>query len=400
MSQENRFERLVALLHEAVLDDASWPRVAGLIDEVIGTGGNALTMGRGSSQYDADLWLVRLCFAGERNEDLEVRYMRDYWLHDESIPRIGALPASQLVHTMDLYSDREKMISPAYNEALGEAGMQNGLNVRMDGPRGAIIVLKFGDSIERGGWSSAQIETIERLLPHMRRFVWRRQVLADAAALGQSLSEMLDNSRFGAIQLDRQRRIVAANARARSLLLERDGLLDSVGFLRARSPDNAQFQRLLARVVPPFGSQGSAGSMTIGRSRAPTRLLVHAMPVAERESDFRATAVAALVFVVDPERKARIDPALVGESLGLTPAESRVATMLAVGRTPAEIARVTFRSEATVRWHVKRIFRKLGVSRQAELVRLVLSMDGFPVPSPVGEPEDTAPVVPGRWMAS
>ena len=379
MSREDRFERLVAALHEAALDEAVWPEAAGLIDEVVGTGGNALAVGRGSSQLDSEILLVRLCFGGERDEAWERRYMRDYWLRDESIPRLAALPAGKLVHTMDLYTGRERRFSRAYNEALAETGMRNGLNVRLEGPAGASIYLKLGDSTtERGRWSPGQIETIERLLPHLRRFVDGRQVLARAGALGRSLSEVLDNSRFGVIQLDRHGRIVAANDRARRLLLQRDGLVDSGGFLRARRADDRSFQRVLARALPPFGRRGTAGSMTIGRARASTRLLVHAMPVAERRPGLGTMAVAALVLVVDPERKARLDPALVGASLGLTPAESGVAVMLAAGHTVAAIAAVTRRSQGTVRWHIKRIFQKLGISQRAELVRLVLSLDGFP----------------------
>ena len=58
--------------------------------------------------------------------------------------------------------------------------------------------------------------------------------------------------------------------------------------------------------------------------------------------------------------------------LGLTPAESRVALWLAEGKTVPAIARDSGRAERSVRTHVKRIHRKLGVSRRAQLVRLVL----------------------------
>ena len=68
----------------------------------------------------------------------------------------------------------------------------------------------------------------------------------------------------------------------------------------------------------------------------------------------------------------------VGETLGLTPAESRLAVMVASGHTLRDIATVTERSYDTVRWHLQKIFRKQGISRQAALVRRVLSLDGFP----------------------
>ena len=60
--------------------------------------------------------------------------------------------------------------------------------------------------------------------------------------------------------------------------------------------------------------------------------------------------------------------------LGLTTAESRVAVFLAEGRTVPDVAADSERAENSIRTHLKRIHRKLGVSRRADLVRLVLSV--------------------------
>ncbi|MXW35309.1 MAG: helix-turn-helix transcriptional regulator [Chloroflexi bacterium] len=69
-------------------------------------------------------------------------------------------------------------------------------------------------------------------------------------------------------------------------------------------------------------------------------------------------------------------------ALGLTPAESRLAVMVASGQHARDIAARTGRSEGTVRWHIQNIFRKQGISGQADLVRRVLSLEGFPDFSP------------------
>ena len=62
----------------------------------------------------------------------------------------------------------------------------------------------------------------------------------------------------------------------------------------------------------------------------------------------------------------------------LTPTESLMATMLAAGLRPSEIAARTGRREGTVRWHISQIFRKQGISSQVDLTRRVLSLEGFP----------------------
>ena len=83
------------------------------------------------------------------------------------------------------------------------------------------------------------------------------------------------------------------------------------------------------------------------------------------------------MLLVEPGRQSHIDPGLVAETLGLTPAESQVAIWLAKGKTVREIAVETKRQERSIHWHLQQIYYKLGISRQADLVRLVLSVVEF-----------------------
>ena len=118
--------------------------------------------------------------------------------------------------------------------------------------------------------------------------------------------------------------------------------------------------------------------MTVRRLATLKPLVLHVNPLDQRQADCRSWPVVALVLVVDPRSDTRIDPDLVAESLGLTPMENRVAVMMAEGKAVREIAAATGRKESTIRWHVRHIFTKHGITRQAELVRLVLSMAGVP----------------------
>ena len=376
----SRFERVIALLGEAALDDTHWPTAAHLINEVAGTRGNVLALTEGRSQADGEIIFVRSCFGGQRREDWEREYLENYWPRDECVARIGLLPDGELVRNADLYSGREKQTSPTYTEARRRSGMRNGLTVRLDGPGGSHIVWSLGDPLEPEGWSPERIETIERLLPHVRQFACGRRAVEDARAAFGSLAGLLDTNRTGVVQLDRRGRIVAASFGASDLLRRDEGLVDRHGFLCAtEDADDAQLQTLVARALPSPGARVSAGSMTVGRPSARTRLVVCVSPVVAGEDErFGASQVGALVLVADPERRPHVDPGLVAAAMGLGPAESQVAVMLAAGQSVREIAVATDRSEGTVRWHLKRIFRKQGITRQAELVQRVLSLDGLP----------------------
>jgi len=379
-SQED-YERIRALIQDAAFDDVWWHEAERLLGEVNGMSGSSLGVGEGQSQADGAILLARICLHGQRREDWERRYFEEYWPTDESIRRWARLQHGVFTPAADLYTDEEKKASPAYNEALAEMRAQNGLYLRMDGPDGLHVGWLICDSRERGGWSSDQIRLIQRLRPHVRQFAIMCQALAEAEVTGPSATELLTSRRFGVIHLDRRGRIMTANDRASEMLRDGDGLTDFDGLLCARkAADHAELSRLLTRALPPFGERGSAGSMRVARASSEPPLALHITPVGDEYPQFRTRTIGAVVLIADPSGPARIDPARVAASLGLTPAESRLAVALATGRTLREVALATGRTEETVRWHLKQIFRKQRVSRQVDLVRRVLSLEGFADP--------------------
>ena len=380
MSQRDAFDRILASLHESALDDSKWPATSALIDDACRMRGSVLGVGEGCSRNRIEIISARLYLRGQRHEELEREYFDVYYAKDEHVPRLAQLPDSRVVHVSELFTNEEMKNSAVYNEFLPRSHMQDGLNICLDGSNGSRIVWATADPIDGSGWSSFQIQMVERLLPHVRQYVRVRQALIDAGALSASLAEVLDNTRTGAIQLDRRRHIVSANDRACELLKQGDGLCDTGGCLSAvASEDDVTLQRLLMRAMPRGGGQNEGGSMLVRRSTASPRLVLHVTPVSLGEPAPRTSCVGALVLVVDPASQVRIDPTLVATSLGLTQAESQVAVSLTEGNSVRDIAVATGRREATVRWHIKRILNKQGLSRQLELVQSVLSLVNIPM---------------------
>ena len=381
MSAQDPLDRILPSLHEAVLDDARWPAATALIDAACGIGrsGSALVVGAGDAG-DAQVWFAKAHAHGHRRRDLEREYFDNYYPHDERVPRIRRLPDSQVVHIPSLYTAHELKTSPAFNEGLRRTGGRNGLNVRLDGPHGSRIVWAISNPAT-GDWGSSQVETIRRLLPHIRQFIYVRQALADAEGLGVPAAELLDTPRIGVIHLDRIGRIVEANDLARDTLRHGRGLSDRGGFLGAWLPaEGARLQRLLAAALPPFDGPAAGGSMTVSHTPGKPRLVLHVVPLQAPRLDFGGRHPAALMLVVDPGARPRIDPALVAEALDLSRAQSQVAAWLAEGRSVRDIAQHTGRRRGSVYQHLKMTYRKLGISRQADLVSLVLSLSRYSRP--------------------
>ncbi len=379
MSERDAFERVVDGLNEAMFDDASWAETSELIDEVFRAKGNVLVFADEHPKGDIEVFFAKCYFRGIDRSAWVQEYFRDYYAEDEHPPRLRVLPDATIVPLAELYSDEERKTSRAYNEVFRRFGGRKGLIMLLDGPVGSRITWGIADPVDTTGWSSSQFDMVARVIPHIRQYVRVRSTLVEAGALGGSAVELLGNTRTGVIQLDLRGRIVEANARAREMLLRNDGLSAGNGELRAAMPaGHDRLERLLARALPRFGEQATSSSMLARRPSGLANLVLHVTPVRDREGAYRSRGVAALVLIVDPAARVGVKPALVQRVLGLTPVESEIAVLLAEGRTARQIAAATGRGYGTVRTHVKHMLAKLGVSRQVEVVQLVLALSSFP----------------------
>ena len=379
VSPDDAFDRILASLYRASLDDALWPATSALIDEACGIVGTGLVVGE-IVNGRGRIYVARNLYRGESRLDLAREYFDVWYPQDTAIRRLTGQPEGRLVHLPDLHSEDELKTSPVYNEGWRSLKAQNGLNVRFDEPDGLRLVWTIADPVGGDGWQSTQIELIGRLAPHVRQFIRVRQALDGADALGSGLETLLDNSRIGVMQLDRGGRLLEANGPALDILRRGDGLLDRDGALHAWLPeDRSRLSRLLRRALPDlWGEAPGGGSMTVRRPSGRSRLGLHVSPVGERSVDFGGRRVAALVLVVDPANHPHIDGARVAVTLGLTPSEARVSALLAEGLRVQEIAAATGLSENYVRWLFQQVYRKLGMSGQVDLVRQVLAVDALP----------------------
>ena len=159
---ETPFDRIVAALHEAMLDETRWREASILIDEACGLAGSHLVV-LGGDDNDAAWLFDKAYWRGEFREELARDYALNYFPRDERIPRMLALPDRRVVRVADLLTDRELRTSPTYNELLTPAGSADGLNIRMDGPHGLHIVWALA-GLDRTGRLELRANQADRAL--------------------------------------------------------------------------------------------------------------------------------------------------------------------------------------------------------------------------------------------
>lgn len=190
---------------------------------------------------------------------------------------------------------------------------------------------------------------------------------------------LVDESLVGLLLLDSIGAVVETNQRGRDVLSAAGGLRVRRGRLCAHRPQDADsLDRLLDAALDRTPKPQAWPSTTVGGWPDQRPLTVYMRSLADR---LRGCAgIAALVAVVDPWVRGPVNAIRVARSLGLTPAEGSVVAALAEGMTVCDIATARNRSVESVRRLVKQALAKTWCSRQADLVRLALSVSRLPVP--------------------
>ena len=101
------FDRIIASLHEAMLDDALWRETSVLIDEACGLAGSHLVIVGGHSHDDAEWLFDKAYWRGELRKEQARDYVENYFPSDERIPRMFRLPDRRVVHVTDLFTEPE-----------------------------------------------------------------------------------------------------------------------------------------------------------------------------------------------------------------------------------------------------------------------------------------------------
>jgi DNA-binding CsgD family transcriptional regulator len=165
------------------------------------------------------------------------------------------------------------------------------------------------------------------------------------------------------------------NERAAAIVAQGDGLMIHHGVLRCtRAADTAALHRLIGDAAQrgEYGDGTMRRALRIHRSvgRRPLTALITAL--CSKNALQNGEAVIA-VLANDPEHAPAIDVQMLRDWYDLTPAEARVAVLLASGFSLDEIVERLGIGANTARTHLKNIFGKTDTRRQGELIRLLLS---------------------------
>jgi DNA-binding CsgD family transcriptional regulator len=213
------------------------------------------------------------------------------------------------------------------------------------------------------------------LVPHLVRAVRLSSRLRLTESELSFYAKALDRMLVGAVILDEKGHLLRATATAEAILGGRDGIRILGGRPHAEAPgEDRELQQIIRQALAAgTGEEAPARAISLTRPSGARNLGVVVQPI--RQSDILAGPgrAAVALFIRDPERSAEIESEVLGRLFDFTPAEAAIARCFADGMSLERAASELDISRNTVRAHLRSIFSKSGISRQTELVRLLLN---------------------------
>ena len=295
--------------------------------------------------------------------------------------------------------DRDYLRSYIHNEFTKPQGKLfscaaalRGLDSGVDGGLG--LMRSYGEK----PFGKETVTLLTMLAPHLKQALNTHRMLSVSrnriAALRQSV-EALD---LAVLSLDRTGRVARMSAAAQAILDARCGIALDDGFLRASvAAEQSRLSAMIAGAVAtgagkgeevavrrttntapqagsdPLWTPSPGGAMVISRW-PPSRPLGVVVTPFHSSDVLLDDQPAALVFFSDPEARPGSRAVVLRALYRLTPVECRMTDLLADGCELSAVAGQMTMTIETARFHLKSVFRKTKVNRQAELVRLVMGL--------------------------
>jgi DNA-binding CsgD family transcriptional regulator len=360
------FEKLLGLIYEGPLEAVPWQSFLDLFRELM----EAMTVGlilRPPREGDRGLILEE----GEIAASWRTAFQDRYFALD---PFIG-LPVGEPATLEEIVPLGELVETDFYTQYMKPMGALYAVAVDIREPGGLEARLRAARRIGTRDFGKEEKTLCARLVPHLQRALQIHGRLRSVESERDLYADTVDQFSVGTILLDDSGRLLRMNHVAERVVRERDGLTLREGRLRTADRDGSEkLEHLIEEVLAAQNDRrpSVAKALRVERpsGKGPIGLLIRPVPPAHWSDGKAGPSVA--VFIGQPEDRPVVSPEILRDLFAFTRAEASVASLLVEGLSVEDTARDLGISIHTARAHVRSLFSKTGVSRQTELVLLIL----------------------------
>jgi DNA-binding CsgD family transcriptional regulator len=375
MSQniDRDYDSLVNLIYEGTLEQKPWQSFLPRLRQVMDAHAVSLVL---RPPATGDRGVILNCRRHEHdladpNDWEAINYREQFFAIDPFVN----LPPGKVVTQRELIPDQELVKTEYYRNYLRPIGVFHILGVDTVEPGGLIARLRIARQEQEEAFDDTHKSLCEQLLPHLRRAIQIHARLNRTESERDLYAGAVNQLSVAAIILDEQGGVLNTNNLANQILETGDGisLVDGALTLAIKTDHLRLTETIRATIAAQLAGETSmAHAMRVSRPSGLPELGLVVRPIPATEWAEGQSSPCVAVFISDPEQQESASQQLLGELFELTPAEANLAIKLARGLSLAEVSEQQSISQHTARAQLKSIFAKTGVTRQAELVRLVL----------------------------
>lgn len=312
---------------------------------------------------------------GASSEELHA-FERDGQSYQQYCSLVAPRPTpGHIAYTQDLPPDGQQRLTQFYHTLLKlpRPKQANCLFIEHDDQH-SLTGAFFREHSQRN-YDDNQKAIFRQVMPHLQRS-FRLQSRTDNLRIDQhQVWEMLTLMPYGVVVFSNRQRVMYVNHAAERMAFANDGLALNTTHLSARlCTENQRLRHLLKRCIESTGDPESplwGGDLQVTRpsgKRAYSVMINPISPCGKSENVYPA----AIVILQDHEECLQAPISRMRELYDLTPAESRVAHQIMLGRSLDVCASNLGHTVTTSRNLLKRVFAKTNTGRQNELVSLLL----------------------------
>lgn len=359
----SEYSRLVSAIHAAAITPDHWVNAMDAVRQAVGATTGATLVADGIS---------RVLKGGSLSPDARQAYTDyyrqiDYVLDAVEHGPVGLIRGGEELIALNPHSEFD-------NDWMRPHHMDDGIFVRLtDGPLPTCFLVASPRRDESFP-TAERVELVNALVPHLQQALRTENHLADLQREADDVAGAVDGIRHAVLVVGPNSTVFHLNSAAETMIFGADGLTVRAGRLRAGPVAvNSELHRCVAAALGLVeGGARSGNSILCPRISGRRPYVVHIAPFTSHESG--CDAPRALILVIDPESRIDPPPAMLRRLFGLTNAEADIACRVARGQGLAPISDELSLSAATVKTHLQHIFDKTDTHRQAELVRLLISL--------------------------
>lgn len=280
-------------------------------------------------------------------------------------------PLGVIQRSHDILADREFVNTDFYQKVFRPNGNFYAMGAHFHRTPGNAMHLGVHRTYSDGPFSRKERQTLEFFSPHLHRAAELCQLVGSFENALSQARAALDRLPSAVWLLDEGLRCQWMNLSARQVLSAQGFALTLNGQRSLGFSDNQKSTQLRQALQRVRDGGSPVASVPVGPGGASLVVLDYRDGSA-RFSLTRREDVGLLVFLLDPARTLTLNHRELRARYGLTPAEIRLAGQLVQGQDPAQASHCLGISVHTVRTQLKSVMHKMDVSRQVELIRMLL----------------------------